>query len=215
MKSEQIPVKSEQLPVKSEQITEQPAVKRPPLPPKPKHEDQSSRIPSLKTATPNDDTPKSDDLTSSIIKQSRIPTARVQSSGKEEAMLTSPEKTWDVTKQSKIPSIKSPRKDDGTSSPSTESKSCIPMASPPTSARDSQSNITKQSQVPGVASEEVEDPIKQSRIPTAKSNKPEIPSKPKIPAKPSGGQSLDAIKQSRLPSAKQVEIKVLSKHSTG
>lgn len=209
-------MKSEQLPVE----TEQSAIKRPPLPPKPstKHDEQTSRIPMYKTVSPPrvdypvHDVSPPDDLTASIIKQSKIPTARVSTSP------GSPVKKDAVIKQSKIPSVKSPsveNKEDVIPSQTMENKSRIPMASPPTSARDSKTNrdIIKQSRLPGAKSEDVDDTTKQSKIPTAKSNKPDVPSKPSIPSKPKipvkPAQSFDAIKDSRLPSAKHVEIKVL------
>ncbi|CAC5374967.1 SCRIB [Mytilus coruscus] len=230
------PVKTEQIPVHSDQTH----VKRPPVPPKPlaKHEELnvSSRIPTVSPVSPA----KKEDLTASVIKQSRIPTAKVAFMGMEESFDeksspgTSPKHdnlTASVIKQSRIPMAKSPSlaKEDSlgqdssmklnTPSPppkidtDTAKISRIPMASPPQSARDNKTNvdIIKQSRIPAAKSQDSDDPIKQSRLPTARLSKPELPSKPKVPNKPTniGGQpsSLDAIKQSRLPAAKQVEIK--------
>ncbi|CAG2189762.1 SCRIB [Mytilus edulis] len=209
------PVKTEQKPVHSDQPvhSEQTHVKRPPVPPKPlaKHEELtvSSRIPTVRPVSPA----KHDDLTSSVIKQSRIPTAKVAFMGMEESFDeksspgTSPKHdnlTASVIKQSRIPMAKSPSlsKEDSlgedssmkSNTPSPPSKidtdtakiSRIPMASPPQSARDSKTNldIIKQSRIPAAKSHDSDDPIKQSRLPTARLSKPELPSKPKVPSKP-------------------------------
>lgn len=179
-------------------------VKRPPVPPKPsaKHEDlhKTTKIPTVKPVSP----PKPvDDLTASLIRQSRIPMAKSPSLAKEESFEN------DSFRKSNTPS---PPQKSG-SEPIQISR--IPMASPTFSTKENKTVVDpiKQSRIPTATSENLDnDPIKQSRIPTAKSVKPELPSKPKVPTKPThiGGQSLDAIKQSRLPAAKQVEIKVTS-----
>ncbi|XP_063407084.1 protein scribble homolog isoform X8 [Mytilus trossulus] len=209
------PVKTEQKPVHSDQpvYSDQTHIKRPPVPPKPptRHEELnvSSRIPSVRPVSPA----KHDDLTSSVIKQSRIPTAKVAFMGMEESFDeksspdTSPKHdnlTASVIKQSRIPMAKSPSlsKEDSLGEDSsmksntplpppkidTDSAkiSRIPMASPPQSARDSKTNldIIRQSRIPAAKSHDSDDPIKQSRLPTARLSKPELPSKPKVPSKP-------------------------------
>ena len=187
-------------PVKTEPVpSDLSPIKRPPVPPKPsaKHEDlhKTTKIPTVKPVSP----PKPvDDLTASLIRQSRIPMAKSPSLAKEESFED------DSFRKSNTPS---PPQKSG-SEPIQISR--IPMASPTFSTKENKTVVDpiKQSRIPTATSENLDnDPIKQSRIPTAKSE--DLDNDPikqsRIPTARSEDLDNDPIKQSRIPTAKAVD----------